>query len=145
MGREHDYEIRTGLFKPKVPVFKTPFTKDDYYYLVSEECNITSFGIHDQRTGEVKFYDTTTDNMPSFSPLFKFSFGDVNVIKTLKYMVIGVGFISAIRVLKYKPKNPFSVDQKTMDKIRKNIEMASNSTNPKIIHQGDGNGFKQAD
>ena len=22
MGREHDYEIRTGLFKPKVPVFK---------------------------------------------------------------------------------------------------------------------------
>ena len=145
MGREHDYEISTGLFKPKVPVFKTPFTRDDYKYLVSEECNITSFGIHDQRTGEVKFYDTSSNNMPSFSPLFEFSFGDINVIKTLKYMAVGVGFITAIRVLKYKPKNPFSVDDKTMEKIKKNIQMASESMNPSVVHQGKGNGFKQAD
>lgn len=143
--REKDYEIKTGIFKPKIPVFKTPFTRDDYNDLVSEKCNITTFGIHDQGSGKVKFYDTTTDSMPTFNTLFNFSFDDFNLLKTFKYMALGVGIISSIRLLKYKPKNPFSVDEKTLKKIKKNIAKASNSLDPTIIHQGTGNGFKQAD
>ena len=69
MGREPNYYLKDSK-KNEIAIYKTPFTKQDYNYIVTQEGAGDKFGIHDSQTKQVKFYDLGNGHVPTFNKLY---------------------------------------------------------------------------
>lgn len=142
MARNPDYTIR-DKHNNKIPIYKTPFTHNDYNYIINQDGCGEKFGIHQGNTGEIKFYDLGNGNIPNFTSLFS---GDFNFdfFKSIKYLGFGVCFYWAYRLSTVKPKNPLRTTAKT-EKFLAELFAKSKRPNPDVMHMGNGEGFKEAD
>lgn len=96
--KKPDYRIKLG--RTKLPVFKTPFTYQDYQNLLLNE-KVTRFGIHNQKTGKLKVFDFEQNRVPRINQLFKTDIGFFNGVKLIGLVVVGwYGY----KVLRWRPK-----------------------------------------
>jgi len=141
LGRNPDYHIKNG--KKRVPIFKTPFTRDDFNFIVNQDGGGERFGIHDGLSGKVKLYELGNGHIPRFNNYLNMDL-DLDFFKTTKFIGLGVVLYWAFRLSKVKPSNPLKTTEETKRFLAKLFEK-SKRPNPDIIFQGEGNGFKSAE
>ena len=140
MGREPNYFLKDSK-KNEIAIYKTPFTKQDYNYIVTQEGAGEKFGIHDSQTKEVKFYDLGNGHVPTFNKLFNIGF-DVDFFTSVKIIGLGVIGFWAFRLSRAVPSNPFKPNKKAKNFVK---ELLKNSSKPEpTIIYADGEGFKEA-
>ena len=138
LGRNPDYFIKNG--KENISIFKTPFTRDDFNFIINQDGGGKRFGIHDGQSGKVRFYDLGRGHIPNFNNLFNMDF-DFNMFTTAKYLGLGVMMYWAYRLSTLKPSNPLRTTDKTKEFLS-DLFSKQKRPNPEIIHMGQGNGFK---
>ena len=141
MGRTPDYFIK-DLKKNSIGVYKTPFTKDDYNFIINQDGCGDKFGIHDRHSQKVKFYDIGKGHIPTFNNLFNMDF-NVDFFTTVKFLGLGVVGIWAYRLSRAVPTNPFKPSKESKQFVKDLLKNAE-KPRPDIIHMGEGNGFEGA-
>ena len=141
MARNPDYFIKDSK-KNSVGVYKTPFTKDDYNFIINQDGCGDRFGIHDGESGEIKFYNIGRGNIPTFNSLFNMDF-NLDFFTTIKYLGLGVVGIWAFRLSRVIPSNPLKPTKESKAYVSELLKNAS-KPRPDVIHMGEGNGFKPA-
>jgi len=143
MGRNPDYFI-TDAKNKKVAVYKTPFTKNDYNFIINQDGCGERFGIHDGQDGEIKFYNIGNGHVPTFRNIFNLDF-DMDFFKTTKYLGLGVVAFWAFRLSRVTPSNPLKMNnQKTRDFMSQLFAKHNRPSPEPIIHNGEGKGFSKA-
>jgi len=142
MGRNPDYFI-TDAKNNKVAIYKTPFTKNDYNFIVNQDACGDRFGIHDGQSGEIKFYDIGNGHVPTFRNLFNLDF-ELDFFKTTKYIGLGVVAFWAFRLSRVTPSNPLK-NEKTTNEFMSELFAKHKRPSPEaIIHNGEGEGFSKS-
>ena len=122
----------------KIPVFLSPFTQEDYHSIMSTIFPYDKFGVLDSPKGKFKIYDFEKRHIPNTNYLFNMDF---NFFSGLKALGLVVASFYAYRVATYSPSLPsFKTDKSHWDSIKKMSDIFPLS-NPKIVYQGNGQGF----
>lgn len=141
-GRDPDYYINNG--NKKIPIFKTPFTRSDFNFIVNQDGGGERFGIHDGQSGKIKFYELGNGHIPYFNNIFNMDM-DFSFYKASKVIGLGVVMYWAYRLSTIKPpRNPLRTTEKTKEFLDE-LFVKSKRPNPDVIHMGQGNGFKEAE
>ena len=122
----------------KLPVFMSPFTKSDYDSLLSLNHTYDEFGVMDNAKGQFKVYDFEKKHIPDVNYLWNIDF---SLIKSAKFLGLGVLAFYAYRIATYKPQIP-SFNASADDALKNNgLKDVFNFTNPKTIYMQNGEGF----
>lgn len=129
-----DYHIRVnGL---KVPVYKTPFTKETYQQMVMDD-KFDRFAISDQQKGKIKFYSFRDRNIPSYNVLFGNGV-DIGLTSVAKIMIVVVMGVWAIRLSRFSLgfASLFPKNRKPVKDILNDISEYENILNWKSPEKG---------
>lgn len=126
--------------KEKIPVFKSPFSEEDYHDIISFRHTYDKFGVLDSANGQFRIYDFEKTHIPDINYLFN---TNINFINSVKYMGLAVVGYYAYRIASYKPS--LSASNASAKASIKDIQKFSDIfplADPKIIYKGNGEGFR---
>ena len=126
----------------KIPIFLSPFTKEDYHSLIAEYNEFDKFGILDSPQGKIEIYDFEKRHVPNVNYLWNMDF---NIFKAIKFLGLGIASYYAYRMATFRPKFPsFDASKDDYGFVSKMSDIFP-MANPKIVYNGEGKGYGESE